>query len=539
VTTVFTTHTPVPAGNEKFDMSLIRKYLSDKIGRIGMSVDDFSRFAMIENDNNFFMPALAIRFSSFINGVSILHSRVSKEMWHSIYPNLYEDEMPIRAITNGVHLQTWLSRQLTRLFDRYIGPDYLHMAEKKSVWQNIMNIPDHEIWEAHQRRKEQMISFIREKIAVSVAHHGTAYSLQKPINTILNPNFLTVGFARRYATYKRGTLILSDPERLLTLIRDHERPIQFVFSGKAHPADEKGKTMIKEILDFARKNQIEDRFVFVENYDIDVAKHLVQGVDVWLNNPIRPQEASGTSGMKAGVNGALNLSVLDGWWPECYEKYNGWAVTSGEDVEDPLTRDKLESNEIYDLLENTVRKIYYDRDENGLPNEWVRRMKQSMHDVGLGFNIHRMLRNYIDEFYIPGEKIYEMISENNYEKMREILARGKKIGAHWDKISFIDYETELNDNEIIDSDQEINVRVNVYLDEAEESLFQVELFYRMNTAAHEVFPLHFVRRRENNIAEYIGTFKIIGAGNQEINFRIRPVTCNNCKEYHEYVKWFF
>ncbi|MDD3049810.1 MAG: alpha-glucan family phosphorylase [Candidatus Cloacimonetes bacterium] len=537
ISTVFTTHTPVPAGNEKFPMELVKTYMKDKITSLGMSFEQFSELAKVKDDESFFMPALAIRFASFINGVSKLHSAVSKQMWHSIYPDLYEDEMPIDSITNGVHLQSWLSRQLTRLFDRYIGPDYTHMAYNKLVWKNIISIPDHEIWEAHQRRKEQMISFIRTRLSESLKHHGIAYSLEKPINNILNPNFLTVGFARRFATYKRANLIIRDKERLLKLINNPEQPIQFVFAGKAHPADETGKAIIKELIDFAKENSIEDRFVFVQNYDIDVARHLVQGVDVWLNNPIKPQEASGTSGMKAGINGVLNLSVLDGWWPECYDVYNGWSIVSGESVTDPDVRDRLEAAEIYDLLEHQLAKLFYDRDKNGLPIEWVRRMKQSMHDVGLGFNIHRMLREYNYKFYLRGHELIKLMRSNDYNSLKKIMSTSSNIYSNWNKINFIECNLDMPDSDSIDSGQEFEVKAKVYLAEADEKLFKVELFYKYNSV-WETIPLEFANKNENNEAIYVGKFKVKGAGKQDFNFRITPITCKNCKNYYNLVKWY-
>jgi starch phosphorylase len=332
---VFTTHTPVPAGNEAFDMRLVRFYLEEDISACGMSFDQFSRFAVIPGNDQFNMSVLAIRFSSHINGVSKLHSDVSKEMWHPIYPALYEDEMPISAITNGVHVQSWLSRQMARLFDRYLGSDYQHKGEEAQVWANVMSIPEIEVWEAHRQRKEQLISFVRQRLQNSLAYRGAA---THRVNSILNPDYLLIGFARRFATYKRGNLILRDKERLLRLIRNEDRPVQFIFAGKAHPADEHGKAMIKSIIDFTREEGIDHRFVFLENYDINIGRHLVQGVDVWLNNPIKPNEASGTSGMKAGMNGALNLSVLDGWWPECYTPDNGWAIRAGKRSGTPLLR---------------------------------------------------------------------------------------------------------------------------------------------------------------------------------------------------------
>ena len=537
--TVFTTHTPVPAGNERFDFSLIDKYLKDKIEKTGENPESFKNYAKVANDDHFQMSALAIRFSNYINGVSELHSKVSKKMWHEIYPNIFEDEMPIKAITNGVHHKTWLSRSITRLFDRYIGSDYLHMAEKRSVWKNVLNIPLNEIWDAHQRRKQQTITFLRNRINNSIMLKGSLKFYKKPAQSILKLDHLVIGFARRFAQYKRADLILHDKDRLLNLINDPHRPVQFVFSGKAHPADEKGKGMINKLLDFARENDIEDKFIFIEDYDINVARHLVQGVDVWLNNPIKPMEASGTSGMKAGMNGILNLSVLDGWYPESYTPENGWAITAGEDVEDPQLRRSLEANQIYEILENQIRKLYYDRDENGLPVEWIKMMRQSMHDVGSSFNMHKTLRNYINKFYLPSKNYSDKLIANDSKLLNQILQSKDKIQDYWNDIKILNYKLDIPEVDVFNSDEVFEVTVEVYLGDTSEGLFEVEIFYKYESLRYKIIKLDFIEKREDKIAIYKGKMRTVGSGNQEINIRIKPFSCDDCQENYEYVKWYF
>jgi len=534
--TVFTTHTPVPAGNEKFHLDLIEKYLSGDIKSTGLEFARFCEFGSVPGETEFSLSALAIRFSNYINGVSKLHSKVSKKMWHPLYPDLYEDEMPIRAITNGVHIQSWLSRRMIRIFDRYIGDDYRHKAGDPSIWENISSIPENEIWEAHQARKEQMISFIRSRLKETLLHKGSSDSITK-INSILNLDHLTIGFARRFASYKRAILILQDKDRLLKLLKNPQKPLQFVFAGKAHPADNIGKAMIKEIIDFARENKVEDKFVFIENFDMNIARHLVQGVDIWLNNPNKPQEASGTSGMKAGMNGALNLSILDGWWPECYQPTNGWVINSFDSTSDQTIRDKLESNEIYDLLENEIIPLYYDHDPNGLPLSWIYKMKNSIQDVAKGFNIHRMLKEYIQESYLKGFQKMKELSKNNYENLTIILDKKMAVEKYWDKVKIKEFKFNIKDNAVIHSGDIVEVNVEVNIDGAPDDLFVVELFYKMNEDQYEVIPLNLIERNQN-IAIFKGSLEIKKSGEQNLNLRIKPASCC-CKEFYDHIKWYY
>ena len=519
--TIFTTHTPVPAGNEQFDIDLIEYYLRDKIEASGKSFDEFIQYGKISTSNTFWMPVLAIRFSDYVNGVSKLHSEVSKKMWKELFPDYYPDEVPIKAITNGVHIQTWLSRTNTRLFDRYIGADYKHMSENKEMWKNILEMPDIEIWEAHQRRKEQMITFIRERLLNSLNY--TSYISEKggKINNILNQNALIIGFARRFATYKRANLILQDKKRLKAILENTEKPIQFVFAGKSHPADDKGKELIKNIIKFAQENNVEDKFVFIENYDINIARHIVQGVDVWLNNPIKPNEASGTSGMKAGLNGVINFSVLDGWWPECYTPENGWAIDAGENVENQEIRDRLEANQIYDVIENEIRELYYAKDKNGLPKRWIAMMKRSMHDVGKDFNIHRMLDDYCNKFYLPASKKLSIIAENSFEKLKEITEFSRVIGENWESIKFVDVDFGMNEA-MINSGDSIKVLAKIEVPNIDENYLSVEVFYKYNDKNYEIVKLQPEDKNEN-IITYKGDVKIIASGNQYLNIRIRPI----------------
>ncbi len=534
---VFTTHTPVPAGNEAFDLNLVKHYLEKDINAVGFDFYEFAKYAQVESGNNFSMSVLAIRFSKYINGVSKLHGEVSKEMWHPIYPKIIKEEMPIDYITNGVHIQTWVSRQITGLFDRYIGSDYIHNSDISKIWDNILSIPDIEIWEAHQSRKQQMITFLREKLKTSIMYKGNDITSSERLDNALSPDKLTIGFARRFATYKRANLILKDKKRLLEILNNKERPIQFIFAGKAHPADEFGKAMIKEIIDFAKENSLEDRFIFIEDYDINIARHLVQGVDVWLNNPIKPMEASGTSGMKAGMNGALNVSILDGWWPECYNKNNGWGITAGYGVEDEEVRDYLDSKEIYDILEFEVAKLYYNRDSYSIPHEWIRMMKHSIKDVTLNFNMHRMLRQYNEKYYLPIYNYVKEISNNNYEEIHKTQEKQDIIDSNWENLKFVDVKITINEFTTIRSGESIKVNVDLDTNNIPDEYFSVEIVHQTNKNTFESHPLKFVKH-ENNLSTYKGVFNISGAGEQSYNIKI-SVNDSIVEENLFYVKWYY
>jgi len=535
--TAFTTHTPVPAGNEAFDRKLVKNYLAGEIEAINMNFDQFADFVQIEGQTNFSLSVLAIKFAKYINGVSKLHSTVSKTMWHPIYPKIYEEEMPIQAITNGMHIPTWLSRQMSRLFDRYIGSDYEHKADDETIWKNIFTIPDIEIWEAHQQRKQQMITFLRKRLRKSLIYKSSEIITQETIKNVLTTNKLIIGFARRFATYKRANLILKDKTRLLKLITDPDHPVQFVFAGKAHPADEFGKAMIKEIIDFAIENKVEDSFVFIEDYDMNVARHIVQGVDVWLNNPIKPKEASGTSGMKAGVNGILNLSVLDGWWPECYNSKNGWAITAGSKEEDPLIRDTLDANQLYDIIESEITKIYYDRNKNRIPTKWIGMMKHSIYDVGKGFNMHRMLREYLNKFYLPIAKDVEMLSENNLDFLKKLNETETELKNNWDKVKFKKVDINVNEHQTKSSGDKIKAYVEIDINGLDAEVLKVEIFNIDNSGKYNIYDLKFVKK-VNNIAYFEGEFILTEPGRQTFNFRIRP-TQKEITAYYENIIWYY
>jgi len=536
--TIFTTHTPVVAGNENFEKKLVEKYLKSKVLEAGLTLDRFNELASIEGDiDHFWLPALAIRFSKYINGVSDLHASVSRTMWHKIYPNLYQSELPIIGITNGVHLQTWMSKQILALFMRYLGPEYLHSSEKKSVWDNVAKIPDNEIWEAHQQRKEQMISFIRDRIQLNQIARGIAAD-ENSTKQILHNNYLTIGFCRRFAQYKRANLLLTNPVRLIHILKNEKRPVQFIFAGKAHPADVEGKKLIKNLIYFAKQANLEDRFLFVEDYDMNVARHIVQGCDVWLNNPIKPMEASGTSGMKAGINGVLNLSVLDGWWPECYNGKNGWAINASDFYSDYDTAQKMEAEQLYDLIENQIAPLYYTRDEYNYPKKWVTMMKNSIYTVGMGFNMHRMLDNYIDKFYLKSINDVDTLLANKKAELKKIINQKKKVEEYWSKIYIKDIFLKFPDKETIISGQTVLVEAYIYLDGAPADLFEAELIYQYDNLDNITpIPLKFIEVYKDQVVKYEGSLTLESSGNQNINVRIRPTKISDVHKECHYIKW--
>jgi len=534
--TVFTTHTPVIEGNEHFDESFIREYFKEDIEALGMTMDRFLQCGKVDNSRIFWLPIFAIKYSKFRNGVSKLHGEVSQHMWKDVFPYLHDDEVPIDYVTNGVHLQTWLSMEITYLFDRYLGPDYMHKANSAKLWDGISVIPSNEIWEAHKRRKEQLITFVRKKLVKTLQRRGAPAKTVKKASNVLNPQYLTIGFARRFATYKRANLLLQDPERLKKILTNPQRPVQIIFAGKAHPADVAGKTIIKDILNFAVEHNLEDHIVFVEDYDMDIARHMVQGVDVWLNNPIKPMEASGTSGIKAGINGVLNLSVLDGWWPECFNGTNGWAITAGDFYSEMTLKTSAEAQQVYDLLEEEITEKYYEKGDSYFPEAWVEMMKSSIYSVGKGFNMHRMLTEYFNKFYEREFDMLDILEKNNYKKIDELMALNKSFSEKWHSISIKDAFSNI-DSHSVSSSEKITVEVYVFLDSMMPEDLAVELFYCPDNDDCNIVTLSFVERYNDNVAKYTGKFALEGSGEQGYNIRLRPSDDFFFQLYPEYVKW--
>ncbi len=537
--TVFTTHTPVIEGNEHFDEELILDYAAADLKKLGLSADRFLDLGRVSGrGKSFWLPALAIRFSRFTNGVSPIHAQVSRGMWRPLFAELHELEIPIHSINNGVHLPTWMSKDIAFLFDRYVGPDYLHKAEKPEVWEKVAAIPDAELWEAHLRAKRDLISFVRRRLMAEMERKGFAESKLREIEDVLSPHALTIGFARRFAPYKRANLILSNPERLKAILTHPQRPVQIIFSGKSHPADLEGKRIIQQVLRFIRDHELETRVVFVEDYDMDVARHLVTGVDVWLNTPLKPLEASGTSGMKAGINGVLNLSVMDGWWPECYNGENGWAITAGEAIENLEAKAAAEANQIYELLEEEIAPMFFERSEGDIPRDWAQWMKNAIETVGRGFNIHAMLRGYLYSFYLPETETSARLAADKGKGLKALTKLKKDIDRYWSKIYIRDYFTSIDDH-VPAVEEEVTVDCYVQVDDAPVELVMAEVVYTYGEDGGrlERIPLSFQESYPDKVAKFSGSFRLKEPGLQEMGVRVRPADPLFSELNPNYVIW--
>jgi starch phosphorylase len=444
---VFTTHTPVPAGHDYFSPELMKKYFGDYHPRLGLTFNEllgFGRMNPFNEKESFCMTILAIRLSAFRNGVAKLHGKVSRQMWQGLWPNVPQEEVPIGHVTNGVHSNSYISKEMAQLFDRYLGQKWREQPGEKDAWKAIRDISLVELWRTHEIRRERLMAFTRRRLVAQVKRRGGTPAEIQAAEEVLSPDALTIGFSRRFATYKRATLLLRDKERLKKLLCNPDRPVQIIFAGKAHPKDEPGKEIIREIVHFARDEEMRQHVVFIEDYDVDVARYLVQGVDVWLNTPIRPREASGTSGMKAAVNGALNLSILDGWWDEAYTPEVGWSIGRGEDYEDQELQDKVESEALYDVLEKDVIPSFYDRGRDGIPRRWVTMMRDSLDKLCPVFNTNRMVREYTEKFYIPTTERYHHLSEKNFSAAKSLAGWRSKVLIEWSHVKINRVEANLN-----------------------------------------------------------------------------------------------
>jgi starch phosphorylase len=401
---VFTTHTPVPAGHDRFNSELVEEHLGPLREELGLSQESLmglGREKPSDLQETFCMTVLGLRLSRRANAVSALHGEVSRAMWTGLCPGKPEDEVPIGHITNGVHVPSWLAPQMFRLYDRHLGTNWHQHSSDAHTWENIENVDDGELWETHLSLKSQLLEFVRRRACEQAEHRGESLEVLQRLGKVLSPDALTIGFARRFATYKRANLILRDIENLASMVNDPKRPVQFVFAGKAHPNDEPGKKLLQQIAELMRNTRFADKFVFVEDYDINVGRYFVQGVDVWLNNPRRPLEASGTSGQKVVLNGGLNLSILDGWWAEAYDGMNGFAIGTGRTHANVEMHDARDGEDLHRTLREEVIPLYYARDRDGLPRGWIKRMKRTIRTLGWRFNADRMVMDYTQKCYVP------------------------------------------------------------------------------------------------------------------------------------------
>lgn len=436
-TNIFTTHTPVPAGNDAFPMWMVEKYLAHYIKHLGMTPAQFQRLGQPQypgKDEPFNMTIFAIRMSAYHNGVSELHGQIARSMWANVWPALPESEVPIDGLVNGIHTLSWISHDMAGLFDRYLGSGWHEKPADQNAWDAAQHIPDEELWRTHERRRERLVAFARRRQREVLVKRGAGAAEIATADEILDPEVLTIGFARRFATYKRANLILRDLERLEKIVTQTGRRVQIIFAGKAHPKDNPGKDLIREIVHTSRNKAFRRSLLFLEDYDMNVARYLVQGVDVWLNTPLRPLEASGTSGMKVAANGGLNVSIPDGWWAEGYAPPVGWCIGAGEEYEDLDYQNDVESRAMYDLLEKEIVPLFYSRGSDNLPRKWIAKMKAAIGTLAPMFNTSRMVRQYAERYYVPATAAWETLHGNDLANARELAAWKHTVSQAFPKV---------------------------------------------------------------------------------------------------------
>ncbi len=481
-TNIFTTHTPVPAGNEYFTVNLVKPHLEAIYDEIKIDPEEIiswgqaNNAGMTEKPKDVCMTILGLKTSRFSNGVSCLHGRVERSMWKHLWSERPEDEVPISHVTNGIHLTSWLSGDNAQLFDRYLGPEWRDNPSRLEVLTRIMQIPDDELWKARELSRARLVRVARDIVEKQYTARSAAKTEMNYLKSILNHDVLTIGFARRFASYKRATLLLKYPDRLEALLCNRENPVQIIFAGKAHPADDVGKSLIQELIRFAKKANIRHRIAFLENYDIRIARYMVQGADIWLNTPRRPQEASGTSGMKAAVNGVINVSILDGWWDEAYSPECGWAIGKGEEYQDMEYQDNLESQTLYNLLENEVVPRFYDRQDSNVPVAWTGMMKASMRMGMEYFTSHRMLTEYNNRFYRPAADIFHGLINNKAERVQEIVSQHDRFMELWKNV-VVNKPVTNRDISSLHVGDKFTVTVSVNLDKIKPEEVDVEVYF--------------------------------------------------------------
>ncbi len=526
--TCFTTHTPVPAGNDMFAPQLVESYFGNLFPQFRISREEFLGLGRVNpRDNNepFCMTVLAIRLSNTSNGVSKLHGAVSRKMWKEIWPTLPEAEVPITSITNGVHTRTWLAPEMALIYERYMGVQWEEKPTDHSVWKRVENIPNAELWRTHERRRERLVAFARSRLKIQLNRRGAPPAEVARAEEALDPEALTLGFARRFATYKRGTLLFRNLDRLTAILNNKDRPVQIVFAGKAHPRDHGGKELIAEIVHIARRPELRRRIVFIEDYDINVARYLVQGVDVWVNNPRRPLEASGTSGMKVCVNGGINMSVLDGWWCEAYAGDNGWAIGAGEEYTDLTYQDDIESRAIYDLLEQEIVPLFYNRATDGLPRGWLKVMKRAMMTVNPVFNTGRMVQEYMEKSYVPAAERYDKLTAANLKRAAQLAQWRRGVTQGWPQVRVENVEATGADPMHVGAQLQVKARVNLGAlspDDVQVQLFHGVLDNLGDIPQPSTVPMSHNGKYEGNAWVFSGTIACRASGQHGYAVRVLP-----------------
>jgi starch phosphorylase len=461
---LFTTHTPVPAGIDLFPPYLMDRYFGAYLGELGLSRDAFlglGRRPANQPDDAFSMAILALGLSYSTNAVSQRHGTVAREMWRDLWPGTLAEDVPIGHVTNGIHLHSWLSNDMASLYERYLGPQWAERPFDRQLWARMDRIPDEELWRTHERRRERLVAVARRRLEQQMARRGATQQEIDAASEVLDPEALTIGFARRFATYKRALLLFSDPDRLSTILNDPKRPVQILFAGKAHPNDNAGKEFIRQIIHLTRRPDLRRRIIFLEDYDISLARYMVQGVDIWLNTPRQGMEASGTSGMKAVANGALHVSSLDGWWCEGYNREVGWRIGSGEPGADERYADEIDAQALYDLLEKEIVPLFYDAHNERLPRGWIAKMKRAVAQIAPVFNTHRMVTEYAERFYLRAHARYLELLADDCAGARDVASWKDRVRGQWDKVRIDMIDSDAQDGMPVTAD--INLTAHVHL----------------------------------------------------------------------------
>jgi starch phosphorylase len=523
---LFTTHTPVPAGNDTFNYDLIDRYFGSYWGQLGLNRDQFLEVAREDHGwgPTYGMTVLALALTGQHNGVSRLHGSVSRKMWQFLWPGIDVDEVPIGHITNGVHTFSWIAPEMNELFGRYLDKDWGSHVDEQAFWdEHIDRLPDKELWQTHRVRKEKLIAYARHHLKQQHLRLGEGALQIEEFEHMLDPDALLIGFARRFATYKRATLIFRDMERLRRILLDPQRPVQIIFAGKAHPADEPGKALIEQIYRISRSDEFRGKIVFLENYDINMARYLVSGADLWLNNPIRPNEASGTSGQKAALNGQPSCSILDGWWAEGYNGKNGWAIGEAREYYDQNTQAEADSLSLYRLLEEEIIPTFFERDSEGIPHRWCSIMKEAIRTCTPAFSMRRMVKEYTTRYYVPLIEQGSHIARDNYEAARRLAQWKEYIRRGWNSLElYVDGRREGQ----LSLGEGLEVRAWVRMDGLRPEDISVELVYgevRDETAtAQHALPMRYTKRELDGSYRYDLTLQPEHSGSIAYNVRVVP-----------------
>jgi starch phosphorylase len=523
---VFTTHTAVAAGIDLFPPDLVRRYLSHYYHALGLDDRAFLGLGRINADDDgepFSMALLGLRLSGFRNAVSLLHGDVSRKLWREAWPQLPHTQVPVHHVTNGVHLPTWVSHRLGAIYDQYVGPQWRDDPTTGTDWNRIFDAPDEVLWNAHERERERLVVRARGRQRESLIRRGLASEATR--GEPLDPRVLTIGFARRFAGYKRATLLFRDIERLARIVNSPTRPVQFIFAGKAHPRDDGGKHLIREVVRHSQMPEFRDRLVLLERYDMDLARSLIQGCDVWLNTPLRPLEASGTSGMKAVANGAIHASVLDGWWAEAYEPGLGWAIGRDSVEDEPETQDAFDAESLYNLLEGGLADLFYDRDADGIPRGWVAMMKRSISQSCPQFSTHRMVSDYASLAYAPATGLWLQLRRNGMEEARSLAAFLGRVSSVWGTLKVLAVEDDAP--EVARRDQPVRVAVQLHRGSLTPEDFEVSMLAGEADAEGRLTPagttpLVLTEASPDGVCRFEGTFEPPASGRTGYAVRITP-----------------